>query len=120
MLVVNAVFALRVAPASNTGDAMRCESSIIDPLADDFRPLSDLLNRLPVRPSPPVVCRWHLRDGLRVLKIAGRLYTTEREFRRFLATKQTRPTPKTDADHDAIERQLIERGYAGGDRPVSC
>jgi hypothetical protein len=65
---------------------------MLDPFAEDFRPLSDLLDELPIRPSPAVVCRWHLRGAngtrLETLKIAGRLFTTRNEVRRFLQESQ--------------------------------
>jgi uncharacterized protein DUF1580 len=61
---------------------------MLDPFAEDFRPLGELPNR----PSPAVVCRWHLRGAngtrLETLKIAGRLYTTRSELRRYLQESQ--------------------------------
>lgn len=87
----------------------------IDPLADDFVLVGDLVKRLPHRPSPPTVCRWILRGvngtRLRTLKIAGRHATTEREFRRFLAALDSAAAIKSDADRDAVDRQLSAAGY---------
>ena len=89
--------------------------SVIDPLAPDLCLLSELLNRLPKRPSPTVVCRWTNKGTkgthLATIKIAGCLHTTETEFRRFiLAIQDKKPEPQT-VDHDAVARQLQARGY---------
>lgn len=88
---------------------------VIDPLAEDLRAVNDLLDRLPHRPSPPVVCRWILRgcNGTRLhtLKIAGKHYTTEAEFRRFLSAMASAPVERTDEDLDAVDRQLAASGY---------
>jgi hypothetical protein len=46
-----------------------------------------------------------------VLKIAGRNYTTEREFRRFIAAIQDTPIQRTDEEHAAAERELARAGY---------
>jgi len=86
----------------------------IDPLAEDFCLLSDLLKQLPHRPSPPVVTRW-VQQGTRgtrlhTLKIAGRHMTTRREFKRFLQALQSAPA-ETPRD-ESVDRQLAAAGYA--------
>lgn len=88
----------------------------VSPLDPELCLLSDLLARLPHRPSPGVVARWVTkgRNGTRlsVLKIGGRNHTTPREFERFILAIQPRPAEPTDADHAAVDRQLAEAGYA--------
>lgn len=86
---------------------------MIDPTADDFCLLSDLLKMLPHRPSPPVVSRWVQRGTrgarLRTLKVCGRHMTNRREFVRFLRALETAPVePPRD---EFIERQLAAAGY---------
>lgn len=93
------------------------ETDPIDPLAPDLALVSDLIKRLPRRPSPSVVCRWTQRgvNGTRLatIKIAGRSLTTESEFRRFIGAIQSPPRPlATEADHAAVDRELAARGYA--------
>jgi hypothetical protein len=72
--------------------SLKGTAAMLDPFADDFRPVSELLDELPIRPSTAVICRWHLRGAngtrLETLKIAGRLYTTRSELRRFLQESQ--------------------------------
>ena len=55
---------------------------MLDPFAEDFGPLMQLLDELPIRPSPAVVCRWHLRGEngtkLEVLRIAQALHDAAR------------------------------------------
>ncbi len=91
----------------------------LDPLSPDLKPLSELLDRLPTRPSPPTRCRWILRGAggtsLRTLKICGRHYSTEAELRRFLTVIQRTPTPSPLRDVAAMSRRLSEAGYG----PVS-
>ena len=88
----------------------------LDPLADDLRLLNDLLVSLPHRPSPPVVWRW-MKKGVRgtrlqTLKIAGRLHTTETEFRRFvLAIQAPNAAEITDEQHKVIDQRLSDAGY---------
>lgn len=88
----------------------------IDPLAEDLCLLSDLLNRLPKRPSPTVVWRWTNKGTrgtrLRTLKICGHNHTTETEFRRFIAAIQDPEPPDSESvDHNAVEEQLRAAGY---------
>jgi hypothetical protein len=85
---------------------------MLDPFAEDFRRLADLLGELSISPSPAVVCRWHLRGAngtrLETLKIAGRLYTTRTELRRFL---QAQRTPDTSADREGrLDAELQAAG----------
>ena len=92
---------------------------MIDPFAEDFRSLSDLLDELPLRPSPAVVCRWHLRGAngtrLETLKIAGRLYTTRAELRRFLQAQHTRGAQSEREDR--LDAELEAAGLLGPTGP---
>ncbi len=91
------------------------QETTIDPLAPDLCLLSDLLNRLPKRPSPTVVWRWTNKGTkgtrLETIKIAGCQFTTETEFRRFIAAIQNKPKPNNSSDQPEVERQLERLGY---------
>lgn len=88
----------------------------LSPLDPELCLLSDLISRLPHRPSPGVVARWVTkgRNGTRlnVLKIGGRNHTTPREFERFIRAIQPRPAEPIDAHHEAVDQQLADAGYA--------
>jgi hypothetical protein len=88
---------------------------VLDPFAPDFLSLRALLNELPIRPSPAVVCRWHLRGvngtRLEVLKIAGKLFSTRTELRRFLQASQ-RPTALSERKR-RIDADLEAAGLLG-------
>jgi len=89
---------------------------MLDPFADDFRSLSKLLEELPIRPSPSVICRWHLRGvagrRLKVLKIAGRLYSTRTELRNFLQEIQ-RPSDRPTNQERRLDAELEAAGLLG-------
>jgi uncharacterized protein DUF1580 len=93
---------------------------MLDPFSDDFRPLSDLLDELPIRPSPAVVCRWHLRGAngtrLEILKIAGRLFTTRSELRRFLQESQ-RPSGTSSEQESRVDADVETAGLLGPKAP---
>jgi hypothetical protein len=93
---------------------------VLDPFAVDFLPLSPLLDELPIRPSPAVVCRWHLRGSngtrLEVLRIAGKLFTTRTELRRFLQDSQRPPDAPTERRR-RIDADLEAAGLLRGQSP---
>ena len=91
----------------------------IDVLAEDLVQLSELAKTLPHHPSPAVLWRWQ-RTGsnnttLATIKVAGRVYTTRTEFRRFIAAIQ-KPTSVAQAENDAVEAHLAECGYSQSKR----
>ena len=94
---------------------------MLDPFAEDFGPLSKLLDELPIRPSPAVVCRWHLRgvNGTRldVLRIAGKLFCTRTELRRFLQESQ-RPIRTPTAQENEIDAALEAKGLLRSPDPT--
>jgi len=98
------------------GFPVTLERAMLDPFADDFGPLADLLGELPIRPSPAVVCRWHLRGSngtrLEVLRIAGKLFTTRAELRRFLQESQ-RPSGRQTEQQNRIDAELEAAGLLG-------
>jgi hypothetical protein len=93
---------------------------MLDPFAEDFLPLPQLLDELPIRPSPAVVCRWHLRGAngtlLEVLRIAGKLFTTRTELRRFLQESQRPPGALTDRKR-RMDADLEAAGLLPGESP---
>jgi len=86
----------------------------IDVLAEDLEQLSELVKTLPHTPSPAVRWRWQRKGAnnttLATIKVAGRVYTTRTEFRRFIAAIQ-KPTIASQSDGDATTAHLVERGY---------
>jgi hypothetical protein len=89
---------------------------MLDPLDPDLVPLSEIGKKFA---SPAVLCRWHLKGSngtkLDTLKIAGRVYTTRDEFRRFLRESQLRhgqpaAAPIAPEREQEMNRQLNAAG----------
>ena len=75
-------------------------------------PLSQLARRLPRKPSPATLWRWHKKGvkgvRLEVVSVGGRTYTTEAAFREFVR-RQTEVTAAAPAEIPAERPPALVR-----------
>ncbi|MEQ8790064.1 MAG: DUF1580 domain-containing protein [Pirellulaceae bacterium] len=84
----------------------------IDPFGDDLELLSELVKRLPRRPSPATRWRWQTKGingaKLEVVRISGRVYSTKAALADFIA-KSSDKRAGIETHQPAVTRSASNR-----------